>query len=225
MLLYDVAAVAILAFAGFGLGLHGVALSSGGSPRGNDRLLCRVPAAQALKCDDGEELVKHLGLLFVGYRPHIGKTMAKRLGPLKWLVQLANPMVNSEGSRRSLKQPLFLPAPPVIQEFRRRSAGLLCVRRSLLRGKDLRKEQPILRVPFIAAVLCVLLVPVFADAGELFRYKLPTKDGRKFEYVFESSAQSSPRSITREEARMNQIRAEDLSGTPRIFATSPRIVL
>jgi len=66
MLLYDVAAVAILAFAGFGFGLHGVALSSGGSPRGNDRLLCRVPAAQALKCDDGEELVKHIGLSFVG---------------------------------------------------------------------------------------------------------------------------------------------------------------
>ena len=55
-------------------------------------------------------------------------------------------------------------------------------------------------VPFIAAVLCGLLVPVFADAGELFRYRLPTKDGRKFEYVFESSTQPSPPSITREEA-------------------------
>src|SRR6516165_11560873 len=55
-------------------------------------------------------------------------------------------------------------------------------------------------VCFAAAVLCGLLVPVFADAGELFRYTLPTKDGRKFEYAFESSAQPPPRSITREEA-------------------------
>jgi hypothetical protein len=55
-------------------------------------------------------------------------------------------------------------------------------------------------VCFIVAVLCGLLVPVFASAGELFRYRLPTKDGRKFEYVFESSAQPSPRSVTREEA-------------------------
>jgi len=55
-------------------------------------------------------------------------------------------------------------------------------------------------VCFIAAVLCGLLVPVFANGGELFRYTLPTKDGRKFEYVFESSAQPPPRSITREQA-------------------------
>ena len=55
-------------------------------------------------------------------------------------------------------------------------------------------------VPFIAPVLCGLLVPVFADAGELFRYTLPTKDGRKFEYVFESSAQPPSHSITREQA-------------------------
>ena len=55
-------------------------------------------------------------------------------------------------------------------------------------------------VPFIAVVLCGLLMPVFANAGELFRYRLPTKDGRKFEYVFESSAQPAPRSITREQA-------------------------
>jgi hypothetical protein len=54
--------------------------------------------------------------------------------------------------------------------------------------------------PFIAAVLLGLLVPEFADAGELFRYTLPTKDGRKFEYVFESSAQPPPRSTTREQA-------------------------
>jgi len=55
-------------------------------------------------------------------------------------------------------------------------------------------------VCFIAAVLCGLLVPVFANGGELFRYTLPAKDGRKFEYVFESSAQPPPRSITREQA-------------------------
>ena len=55
-------------------------------------------------------------------------------------------------------------------------------------------------VCFIPAVLCGLLVPVFADAGELFRYRLPTKDGRKFEYVFESSAPPSARSIIKEEA-------------------------
>ena len=41
-------------------------------------------------------------------------------------------------------------------------------------------------------------MPVFANAGELFRYRL--KDGRKFESVFESSAQHAPRSITKEEA-------------------------
>ena len=47
MLLYDVAAVAVLAFAGIGFGLHGVALwSAGGSPRGDERLVCRVPAAE-----------------------------------------------------------------------------------------------------------------------------------------------------------------------------------
>src|SRR5262245_3097678 len=34
-------------------------------------------------------------------------------------------------------------------------------------------------VPFIAVVLCGLLVPVPADAGELFRYRLPTANGRK----------------------------------------------
>jgi len=43
-------------------------------------------------------------------------------------------------------------------------------------------------------------MPVFANAGELFRYRLQTKNGREFEYVFESSADPSSRSITREEA-------------------------
>ena len=55
-------------------------------------------------------------------------------------------------------------------------------------------------VCFIAAVLCGLLVPLFANGGELFRYTLPTKDGLKFEYVFESSAQPPPHSLTREQA-------------------------
>jgi len=55
-------------------------------------------------------------------------------------------------------------------------------------------------VCFIAAVLCGLLVPVFAGTAELFRYRLQTKDGRQFNYVFESSAEPSPSSITREEA-------------------------
>ena len=55
-------------------------------------------------------------------------------------------------------------------------------------------------VCFIAAVLCGLLVPLFANGGELFRYTLPTKDGRKFEYVFESSAQPVTSSITKDEA-------------------------
>jgi len=41
-------------------------------------------------------------------------------------------------------------------------------------------------VHFIAVVLCGFLVPVFAGTAELFRNRLPTKDGRKFEYVFES---------------------------------------
>jgi hypothetical protein len=43
-------------------------------------------------------------------------------------------------------------------------------------------------------------VPVFAGTEDLFRYRLRTKDGRQFEYVFESSAEPSSRSITREEA-------------------------
>jgi len=55
-------------------------------------------------------------------------------------------------------------------------------------------------VYFIAPVLCGLLVPVFAGTAELFRYRLKTKDGRAFEYVFESSVQPSARSITKEEA-------------------------
>jgi hypothetical protein len=56
---------------------------------------------------------------------------------------------------------------------------------------------------FIAAVLCGLLVPVFAGTGELFRYRLRTKDGRQFEYVFESSAEPSAGSITREESNQD----------------------
>jgi hypothetical protein len=57
-----------------------------------------------------------------------------------------------------------------------------------------------LKTTFIAAVLCSLLVPVFAGTAELFRYRLQTKGGRQFEYVFESSAQPSSNSIAREEA-------------------------
>jgi hypothetical protein len=53
---------------------------------------------------------------------------------------------------------------------------------------------------FIAAVLSGLLMPVFASAEELFRYRFRTKDGRQFQYVFESSAQPVPRSITKDEA-------------------------
>jgi hypothetical protein len=41
--------------------------------------------------------------------------------------------------------------------------------------------------PFIAAILCGLLVPALAGAEELFRYRFQTKDGRQFQYVFESS--------------------------------------
>jgi len=59
MLLYDVAAVAVLAFAGIGFGLHGVALwPAVVSPRGDGPLVCRVPAAQSPKNHDGQELVK-----------------------------------------------------------------------------------------------------------------------------------------------------------------------
>jgi hypothetical protein len=54
--------------------------------------------------------------------------------------------------------------------------------------------------PFIAAILCGLLVPALAGAEELFRYRFQTKDGRQFQYVFESSTHPSPRSITKEEA-------------------------
>jgi hypothetical protein len=53
---------------------------------------------------------------------------------------------------------------------------------------------------FIAAILCGLLAPVFAGAEELFGFRFQTKDGRRFQYVFESSSDSSPRSITKEEA-------------------------
>jgi len=53
-------------------------------------------------------------------------------------------------------------------------------------------------VCFIVAVLYYLLAPVYVSAKELFRYRLQTKDGRQFEYVFESSAEPSPRSVTRE---------------------------
>jgi len=51
---------------------------------------------------------------------------------------------------------------------------------------------------FIAAVLTGVLLPVSAGAGELFRYRLQTEDGREFEYVF--GAQPASQSITREEA-------------------------
>ena len=54
--------------------------------------------------------------------------------------------------------------------------------------------------PFIAAILCGLLVPALAGAEELFRCRFQTKDGRQFQYVFESSTDPSPRSITKEEA-------------------------
>jgi hypothetical protein len=54
--------------------------------------------------------------------------------------------------------------------------------------------------PFIAAILCGLQVPALAGAEELFRYRSQTKDGRQFQYVFESSTDPSPRSITKEEA-------------------------
>jgi hypothetical protein len=55
-------------------------------------------------------------------------------------------------------------------------------------------------VRFIATVLTGVLLPVSAGAGELFRYRLQTEDGRQFQYVFEASAQRPSRSITREEA-------------------------
>jgi hypothetical protein len=53
---------------------------------------------------------------------------------------------------------------------------------------------------FIAAIFGGLLAPVFAGAEELFRYRFQTKDGRQFQYEFESSTDPSPRSITKEEA-------------------------
>jgi hypothetical protein len=58
-----------------------------------------------------------------------------------------------------------------------------------------------LKTAFIGAVLCgLLVVHVFTGTAELFRYRFQTKDGRAFEYLFESSAEPSPQSITREEA-------------------------
>jgi hypothetical protein len=70
-------------------------------------------------------------------------------------------------------------------------------------AKDVVREDAMnlrLRFCFVAAVLCGFLAPVFAGAKELFRYRFQTKDGRQFQYVFESSAQPSPRSITKDEA-------------------------
>jgi hypothetical protein len=55
----------------------------------------------------------------------------------------------------------------------------------------------------VAAVLSGISLPIFAGAGELFRYRLRANDGRQFEYVFESSEQPSSRSITREQAIRN----------------------
>ena len=56
-------------------------------------------------------------------------------------------------------------------------------------------------VCFVAAVLCgTPVAPVFAGTAELFRYRLQTKDGRAFEYVFASDAQPGSRAIAREEA-------------------------
>ncbi len=52
-------------------------------------------------------------------------------------------------------------------------------------------------VRFIATVLIGVLLPVSAGAGELFRYRPQTADGRQFQYVFEASAQRPSRSITR----------------------------
>jgi hypothetical protein len=52
MLMYNLVATAVLAFAGIGLGLHGV-VACGGSPRGDRRLVCRLPTTQFLS-DDGE---------------------------------------------------------------------------------------------------------------------------------------------------------------------------
>jgi len=52
MLLYNVGTVALLAFAGIGFGLQGHRfVAGGGSPRGDGRLVYRVPAAQSHKCD------------------------------------------------------------------------------------------------------------------------------------------------------------------------------
>src|SRR5262249_23773060 len=55
-------------------------------------------------------------------------------------------------------------------------------------------------VCLVAAILCGLLSPICASAKELFRYRVLTKDGPQLEYVFESSTEPSPSSITREKA-------------------------
>jgi hypothetical protein len=53
---------------------------------------------------------------------------------------------------------------------------------------------------FVAALLMALVQPVLVEPEQLFRYRLQTEDGRRFEYVFEASAQPSSGSITREKA-------------------------
>jgi hypothetical protein len=53
---------------------------------------------------------------------------------------------------------------------------------------------------FLAALLTALVQPVLAEPEQLFRYNLQTEDGRRFEYVFEASAQPPSRPINREQA-------------------------
>jgi hypothetical protein len=53
---------------------------------------------------------------------------------------------------------------------------------------------------FMAAVLTVLILPVLAQPEEVFRYTLQTEDDRRFEYVFEASAQPASQPINREQA-------------------------
>ena len=68
MLMYNLVATAVFAFAGIGLGLHGSGVvACGSSPRGDGRLVCRLPAKQFLS-DDGDRAPLHSPK--VPYAPH-----------------------------------------------------------------------------------------------------------------------------------------------------------
>src|SRR6266436_6648045 len=81
-----------------------------------------------------------------------------------------------------------------------RRAALGCLSRRGQNAVTLRFRIALVR--FIAAVLTGLFLPVSAQAGELFRYRLQTEDGRQFEYLFEASAQPAFQELNDEQGKL-----------------------